>query len=75
VVAGRNREVAVTLTPAGQGRFEVYLNGEELYNRKSPPEIEKSIADIRTIVQLADQIRGKLNVAIDAASAEPAAAH
>jgi hypothetical protein len=75
VVAGRNREVAVALTPAGQGRFEVYLNGEEIYNRKSPPEIDKPIADVRTIVHLADEIRGKLNAAIEAATAEPAAAH
>jgi hypothetical protein len=67
--------VAVTLTPAGQGRFEVYLNGEELYNRKSPPAIEKPIADIRTIVHLADEIRGKLNAAIAAAEeSQPAAA-
>ena len=64
----------MTLTPAGQGRFEVYLNGEEIYNRKSPPEIDKPIADVRTIVHLADEIRGKLNAAIDAAPT-PAAAH
>ena len=74
MVAGRNREVAVTLTPAGQGRFEVYLNGEELYNRKSPPAIEKPIADVRTIVHLADELRGKLNAAIaEAEAAQPAA--
>lgn len=66
----------MTLTPATSGRFEVYLDGEEIYNRKSPPAIEKPIADIRTIVHLADEIRGKLNAAIEAAAeAEPAAAH
>jgi hypothetical protein len=75
VVAGRNREVAVTLTPVSGGRFEVYLNGEELYNRKSPPAIDKPIADVRTIVHLADEIRGKLTAAIEAAdAAQPTAA-
>jgi predicted Rdx family selenoprotein len=75
VVAGRNREVALTLTPVGGGRFEVYLNGEELYNRKNAPTIEKSVADVRTIVVLAEEIRGKLLAALDAAdAAQPAAA-
>ena len=57
-----------------EGRFEVYLNGQELYNRKSPPAIDKPIADIRTIVHLADEIRGKLNTTLDAAAAQPASA-
>ena len=65
----------MTLTPVGQGRFEVYLNGEELYNRKSAPALEKPIVDIRNLVVLADEIRGKLNAAIEAAPSEPAAAH
>jgi hypothetical protein len=75
IVAGRNREVAVALTPAAQGRFEVYLNGEELYNRKTPPAIDRPIADVRTMVHLADEIRGKLNAALEAVEAQPAAAH
>ena len=67
--------MALTLTPVGGGRFEVYLNGEELYNRKTAPAIEKSIADVRTIVVLAEEIRGKLMAALDAAdAAQPAAA-
>jgi hypothetical protein len=67
--------VALTLTPVGGGRFEVYLNGEELYNRKTAPSIEKSVADVRTIVVLAEEIRGKLLAALDAAdAAQPAAA-
>ena len=67
--------MALTLTPVGGGRFEVYLNGEELYNRKNAPTIEKSVADVRTIVVLAEEIRGKLLAALDAAdAAQPAAA-
>jgi hypothetical protein len=66
--------VALTLTPVGGGRFEVYLNGEEIYNRKSPPAIDKPIADVRTIVHLADEIRGKLIAALDAADAATPAA-
>lgn len=66
--------MALTLTPVGGGRFEVYLNGEELYNRKSPPAIDRPIADVRTIVTLAEEIRGKLMAALDAADAAAAAA-
>ena len=57
----------MTLTPVAEGRFEVFLNGEQVYSRKSPPAIDKPVADVRTIVHLADELRGKLNAAIDAA--------
>ena len=31
---GRVRETSITLTPAGDGRLEIYLNGRKVYDRK-----------------------------------------
>jgi predicted Rdx family selenoprotein len=30
-------DVAIRLTPAAQGRLEVYLNGEKIFDRKEDP--------------------------------------
>jgi len=74
IVAGRNREVGVTLTPVGQGRFEIYLNGTQLYNRKEPPpELKDPIGDVRNAVSVAELIRTRLLTALDQAPATPAA--
>ena len=75
IVAGHNRDVAVTLTPVGEGRFEIYLNGEELYSRKNPPANSRPPADIRNVVvDVAEAARGKLLAALKA-EATPAGAH
>jgi hypothetical protein len=77
IVAGRNREVGVTLTPIGQGRFEIYLNGEQLYNRKEPPVdvVKDPIGDVRGSVSVAEMVRTKLMTALEEANAAaPAAA-
>ena len=74
ICAGRNREVGVTLTPVGQGRFEIYLNGEQLYNRKEPPDdVKDKIGDVRGSVSVAELVRTKLLSALDAAAAAAAA--
>jgi hypothetical protein len=79
ICAGRNREVGVTLTPVGQGRLEIYLNGEQLYNRKEPPNdvVKDPIGDVRGSVSVAELVRTKLLAALEAAAATspPAAAH
>ena len=68
IVAGHNREVAVTLTPVGEGRFEIYLNGDEIYNRKKLPESARPGADVRAVVvDVAEIARGKLLAALRAA--------
>ena len=76
IVAGKNREVGVTLTPVGQGRFEILLNGEQLYNRKEPPNdvIKDPIGDVRGSVSVAEMVRTKLLGALEKINAaEPAA--
>jgi len=71
IVAGRNREVGLTLTPVGQGRFEIYLNGEQLYNRKEPPNdvVKDPIGDVRGSSSVAEMVRTKLLAALEAANA------
>ena len=58
------------MTPVGQGRFEIYLNGEQLYNRKEPPaDVKDAIGDVRGAVSVAELVRTKLLSALDAAAA------
>jgi len=65
MVAGHNKDVAVTLTPVGEGRFEIYVNGEQIYSRKDPPASSKPATDIRNIVvDVAETARGKLLAAL-----------
>jgi predicted Rdx family selenoprotein len=75
-VAGRNREVGVTLTPVGQGRFEIYLNGEQVYNRKEPPTdtVKDPIGDVRGSSSVAEMVRTKLMTALEEATAAAPAA-
>lgn len=35
---GMIHETSITLTPVGEGRFEVYLDGEKVYDRKEAAE-------------------------------------
>ena len=72
IVAGKNREVGVTLTPVGQGRFEIYLNGEKLYNRKEPPTevVKDPIGDVRGSVSVAEMVRTTLLSTLEKINAE-----
>ncbi len=31
---GKIRETSITLTPVGEGRFEIYVDGRKVYDRK-----------------------------------------
>ena len=35
---GEVRKTSIALTPVSDGRFEVYLDGEKVYDRKEPKE-------------------------------------
>jgi hypothetical protein len=74
ICAGRNREVGVTLTPVAQGRFEIYLNGDQVYNRKEPPNdvVKDPVGDVRGSVSVAELVRTKLLSALEAAGAATA---
>ncbi len=66
MVGGRHREVDVRLTPVHEGRFEIYVNGEMVYDRKAEGAI-----DWVPFHRITDKIRDSL---IDTLSAVPAAA-
>lgn len=63
---GRVRETSIQLTPVAEGRFEVYLDGKKIYDRKEAGEGDfyPSLREIR-------KIRGVL---VDALEAAPVAA-
>ena len=50
------RETAITLTPSDSGRFEVYLDGKKLYDRKEPGAVD-FLPALREIHKIRDAIR------------------
>ncbi len=46
---GRVRETDITLTPVHDGRFEIYVNGTKVYDRKEagPADFYPSLREIR----------------------------
>jgi predicted Rdx family selenoprotein len=72
IAGGVNRQVGVTLTPAGQGRFEIYLDGELVYNRKEPntETLKDPVGDVRNGVSVAEQVRTKLLAKLEQINAQ-----
>jgi predicted Rdx family selenoprotein len=62
---GHIRETDITLTPVHEGRFEVYLNGTKLYDRKEAGD-KDFLPSLREI--------GKVKQALREAIGEPAPA-
>ncbi len=50
------RETAITLTPSDSGRFEVYLDGKKMYDRKEPGAVD-FLPALREIHKIRDAIR------------------
>ena len=50
------RETAITLTPSDTGRFEVYLDGKKVYDRKEPGAVD-FLPALREIHKIRDSIR------------------
>ena len=49
------RETAVTLTPAEKGRFEVYVDGKKVYDRKEEGAVD-FLPALREIHKIRDTI-------------------
>lgn len=49
------RETAITLTPSDSGRFEVYLDGEKVYDRKAEGAVD-FLPAMREIHKVRDRI-------------------
>ena len=50
------RDTGITLTPAEKGRFEVYLDGKKVYDRKEPGAVD-FLPALREIHKIRDTIR------------------
>jgi len=60
-------ETSIALTPVGDGRFEVYLDGEKIYDRKEAGE-----GDFYPSLRALRKIRPQLEARLEAS--EPVAA-
>jgi predicted Rdx family selenoprotein len=70
MVGGRNAEVSVAITPSGEGgTFQVLLDGQEIFNRKSLTSGDGAIPDPKLLKELGGQLRGKILAAVEQASA------
>jgi len=67
---GHIKETDIQLTPVHEGRFEVYVNGTKVYDRKEAGE-KDFLPSLREI----GKAKTVLKEAIEAAPAAPAAAH
>jgi predicted Rdx family selenoprotein len=61
------RETAITLTPSDSGRFEVYLDGKKLYDRKEPGAVD-FLPALKEIHKIRDAIRQVFTEAAPAAA-------
>jgi predicted Rdx family selenoprotein len=50
------RDTAITLTPSDTGRFEVYLDGKKVYDRKEPGAVD-FLPALREIHKIRDSIK------------------
>ena len=64
------RDTAITLTPSDSGRFEVYLDGKKLYDRKEEGAVD-FLPALREIHKIREAIREIFAAAPPAAAAAP----
>jgi predicted Rdx family selenoprotein len=59
---GHIRETDITLTPVHEGRFEVYLNGTKLYDRKEAGD-KDFLPSLREIGKVKQALRDAIGAA------------
>jgi hypothetical protein len=67
---GNIRQTDITLTPVHEGRFEVYLNGNKLYDRK-----EAGDKDFLPSLREIGKVKQALREAIGDGAVAPASGH
>ena len=65
---GHIRETDITLTPVHEGRFEVYINGKKVYDRKEAGAVD-FLPALREIHKIRESIRQVFAEAPPAAAA------
>jgi predicted Rdx family selenoprotein len=71
---GHIRETDITLTPVHEGRFEVYINGKKIYDRKEAGD-KDFLPSLREIGKAKQSLREAIEAAPAAPTPAPAAAH
>jgi predicted Rdx family selenoprotein len=60
-----NKEVAVSLTPGANGRFEVYLDGEKIFDRKEENNIYPDLSLVRRLKKVVQEKLESMPAAAD----------
>jgi predicted Rdx family selenoprotein len=50
------RDTGITLTPAGKGTFQVFVNGKKVYDRKEPDAVD-FLPALKEIHKIRDSIK------------------
>jgi hypothetical protein len=70
MAGGRHPEVSIAITPSPEGgTLQVLLDGQEIFNRKAPPQDGAPVRDPKAIKELGAELRGKVLAALDKATA------
>ena len=56
LVSTNYRDTGITLTPAEKGRFEVYVDGKKMYDRKEPGAVD-FLPALKEIHKIRDTIK------------------
>ena len=64
---GHIRETDITLTPVHEGRFEIYINGKKVYDRKEAGE-KDFLPSLREIGKAKQLLRDEIGSAAPATS-------
>ena len=69
IAGGRQNEVSIAITPSPEGgTFQVLLDGQEIFNRKSL-NLNNAVPDPKAVKGVGAELRGKLIAALDRAPA------
>jgi len=60
-----NKDVAVSLTPGANGRFEVYLDGEKIFDRKEENNIYPDLSLVRRLKKVVQEKLESMPAAAD----------
>ncbi len=60
-----NKDVAISLTPGANGRFEVYLDGEKIFDRKEEGNIYPDLSVVRRLKKVVQEKLAAMPAAAD----------
>jgi selenoprotein W-related protein len=60
-----NKDVAISLTPGANGRFEVYMDGEKIFDRKEEGNIYPDLSVVRRLKKVVQEKLAAMPAAAD----------